>query len=90
MTGHFSSYLLAMAAAGVAHLITNGGRTRLLAGALQAFFNAVPRGEVKGKFIHPEAAALEGIRAAFFEELEVPAEEEVKPEMVQARFDIGS
>jgi len=33
MTGYFSSHALAIAAAGVAHLITNGGRMRLLVGA---------------------------------------------------------
>jgi len=60
--------------------------------ALQAFINAVPRGKVKGKFIRPEAAALDGIRAAFFEELEVPAEEEERVEMVQGKLglDVGS
>jgi len=56
--------------------------------ALQAFLNAVPRTKVKGKFVRPEAAALEGIRAAFFEELEVPVEEEAKPEMVQGKMDL--
>jgi len=55
---------------------------------LQAFLNAVPRTKVKGKFVRPEAAALEGIRAAFFEELEVPVEEEAKPEMVQGKMDL--
>ena len=44
--------------------------------ALQAFINAVPRTRVKGEFARPEAKALDGIRAAFFEELEVPVEEE--------------
>ncbi len=33
MTGYFSSHALAIAAAGVAHLIANGGRMRLLVGA---------------------------------------------------------
>ncbi|HQE91693.1 MAG TPA: helicase-related protein [Anaerolineae bacterium] len=33
MTGYFSSYALAISAAGVAHLIANGGRMRLLVGA---------------------------------------------------------
>ena len=33
MTGYFSSHALGVAAAGVAHLITNGGRMRLLVGA---------------------------------------------------------
>ncbi len=54
--------------------------------ALQAFINAVPRGKVKGKFVRPEAAALDGIRATFFEELEVPVEEETRVEMVQGKL----
>ena len=57
--------------------------------ALQAFLNAVPRGKVKGKFVRPEAAALEGIRAAFFEELAVPAEEAVEAEkLVQGKLEL--
>lgn len=43
---------------------------------LQAMINAVPRTRVKGKFVRPEADLLERLRAAFFEELEVPVEEE--------------
>ncbi|MBN2002873.1 MAG: hypothetical protein JXA21_05920, partial [Anaerolineae bacterium] len=54
--------------------------------ALQAFINAVPRNRIKGKFVRPEAAALDGIRATFFEELEVPAEEEERVEMVQGKL----
>jgi len=55
--------------------------------ALQAFLNAVPRSKVKGKYVRPEAAALEGLRAAFYEELEVPAEEEPAAEqLVQGRL----
>ncbi len=55
--------------------------------ALQAFINAVPRTRLKGKFVRPEAAALDALRAAFFEDLEVPAEEvEVAETMVQGRL----
>lgn len=55
---------------------------------LQAFINAVPRHQVKGKYVRPEAAALEGLRAAFYEELQVPAAaEEVEPP-VQGRLDL--
>ena len=55
--------------------------------ALQAFLNAVPRSKVKGKYVRPEAAALEGLRAAFYEELQVPAEEEPAAEqLVQGRL----
>ncbi len=42
---------------------------------LQAMLNAVPRTRVKGKFARPEAEALDRLRLAFFEELEVPPEE---------------
>ncbi len=59
--------------------------------ALQAFLNAVPRSKVKGKYVRPEAAALEGLRAAFYEELEVPAEEEPAAEqLVQGRLELGT
>jgi adenine-specific DNA methylase len=44
---------------------------------LQALLNAVPRARVKGKFVRPEAEALENMRLAFFDELVAPAEEEV-------------
>ena len=44
---------------------------------LQALLNAVPRARVKGKFIRPEAEALENMRLAFFDELVAPAEEEL-------------
>ncbi|HQE91692.1 MAG TPA: DUF1156 domain-containing protein [Anaerolineae bacterium] len=53
---------------------------------LQAFINAVPRAQAKGRFVRPEAAALDGIRATFFEELEVPVEEEERVEMVQGKL----
>ncbi len=44
---------------------------------LQALLNAVPRARVKGKFVRPEAEALENLRLAFFDELVPPAEEEM-------------
>ena len=43
---------------------------------LQTLLNAVPRARVKGKFVRPEAEALENMRLAFFDELAAPAEEE--------------
>ena len=43
---------------------------------LQAMLNAVPRVRVKGRLVRPEAEVLERVREAFFEELEVPGEEE--------------
>jgi len=51
---------------------------------LQALLNAVPRARVRGKFVRPEAEALENMRLAFFDELVPPAEEEAgAPEYVQ-------
>jgi len=44
---------------------------------LQALLNAIPRTQIKGKFIRPEADTLDRLRLAFFEDLEVPVEEEV-------------
>lgn len=55
---------------------------------LQALLNAVPRARVKGKFVRPEAEALENLRLAFFDELVPPVEEEVEaPEYVQMGLD---
>jgi len=53
---------------------------------LQALLNAVPRTRVKGKFVRPEAAALDALRTAFFEELEVPVEKVSKPQVEQLRM----
>ncbi|MBX6770935.1 MAG: DUF1156 domain-containing protein [Chloroflexi bacterium] len=50
---------------------------------LQALLNAIPRTKVKDAFVRPEAATLERLRLAFFEELVVPADE-APPEAVQA------
>lgn len=43
---------------------------------LQALLNAIPRTQVKGKFVRPEAAVLENLRLNFFEDLTVPVDEE--------------
>ena len=45
---------------------------------LQAMINAIPRTRIKGKFIRPEAEVLENMRLAFYDDLEVPVEEEPK------------
>ncbi len=42
---------------------------------LQAMINAIPRTKIKDSFARPEAATLDRLRQAFFEDLEVPAEE---------------
>jgi len=42
---------------------------------LQALINAVPRTMKKGKFVRPEAALLDRLRDAFFQDLQVPPEE---------------
>ncbi len=48
---------------------------------LQAMLNAVPRTQIKGKFVRPEAEVLDRLRLAFFEGLEAPVEEE--PERIE-------
>lgn len=50
---------------------------------LQALLNAIPRTRVKGKFVRPEAEVLENMRLAFFEDLEVLAEEEPEVERME-------
>jgi hypothetical protein len=50
---------------------------------VQAFLNAVPRTRIRGEFARPEAAALDSLRATFFEELEVPEEETTRPEQMR-------
>ena len=45
---------------------------------LQAMFNAVPRMQIKGQFVRPEAEVLDRLRLAFFEELEAPVEDEAE------------
>jgi hypothetical protein len=50
---------------------------------LQALINAIPRTQVKGEFVRPEADLLDKIRLAFYaDELTVPVEAE--PELSQA------
>ena len=49
---------------------------------LQALLNAVPRVKQKGAFVRPEAAVLDQLRLAFFDDLAVP-NEEAPPEPVQ-------
>lgn len=56
---------------------------RTVEAVLQAFLNAVPCTRIKGKFARPEAAALESLRAAFFEELEAPEAEAARPEQMR-------
>ncbi len=57
---------------------------------LQALLNAVPRARIRGKFVRPEAEALENMRLAFFDELVPPAEEEAgAPEYVQMELHEG-
>ncbi|MFZ5915518.1 MAG: DUF1156 domain-containing protein [Chloroflexota bacterium] len=53
---------------------------------LQAMINAVPRTRVKGQFVRPEAALLERLRAAFFDDLAAPAEEEAPERLEQMRL----
>lgn len=51
---------------------------------LQALINAVPRTKVKDAFVRPEAETLERLRLAFFDDLEIPAEE-APPEVVRQK-----
>ena len=46
---------------------------------LQALLNAIPRTRVKGEFLRPEAAVLDRLRLALFEDLVVPVEKEGEP-----------
>ncbi|MBC8450385.1 MAG: DUF1156 domain-containing protein [Chloroflexi bacterium] len=55
---------------------------------LQALLNAIPRTQVKGQFIRPEAEVLDRLRLAFFEDLAVPVEEEPEPVVEQLRLEI--
>ena len=43
---------------------------------LQALVNAIPRAKKNGKLIRPEARSLDGLRLAFFGEIEVPPDSE--------------
>ena len=42
---------------------------------LQALINVVPRTQEKGAFVRSEAAILENLRLAFFDDIEAPPEE---------------
>ncbi len=53
---------------------------------LQALLNAIPRTQIKGKFVRPEAEVLDRLRLAFFEDLEAPAEEESPERVEQLKF----
>lgn len=53
---------------------------------LQALLNAIPRTQIKGKFVRPEADALDRLRLAFFEDLEVPVEEEAVERVEQLKL----
>ncbi len=53
---------------------------------LQALVNAIPRTKIKDKFVRVEADLLDKLRLAFFEDLQVPPEEEppaAKPEQME-------
>jgi putative DNA methylase len=54
---------------------------------LQAMLNAIPRTQIKGQFVRPEAEVLDRLRLAFFEELEVPMEE--VPEVAEQQLGLG-
>ena len=43
---------------------------------LQALLNAIPRTKIKDEFVRLEARLLDDMRLAFFEDLQVPPEEE--------------
>ncbi len=53
---------------------------------LQALLNAIPRTRLQGRFVRPEAEALESLRLAFFDDLTVPADEAPAPIEQQARL----
>ena len=68
-------------------------RTRLGSDArfqalLQALATAIPRTKQKGKFVRPEAAALDGL-SVLFPDLVFPEEPEIVLEPSQAAFDLG-
>jgi len=57
---------------------------------LQAMLNAIPRTQVDGKFVRPEAEVLDRLRLAFFEDLAVPVEEEPGPVVEQLRLELDA
>jgi putative DNA methylase len=57
---------------------------------VQALLNAIPRTRDKRGFVRPEAATLDAMRNAFFDQLVVPPEEEVElPAATQTAFAWG-
>ena len=56
---------------------------------LQALLNAIPRTQIKGKFVRPEAEVLDRLRLAFFEDLEAPVEEEPEVGVEQLGLGLG-
>ncbi len=58
---------------------------------LQALINVIPRTRLKGKFVRPEAEVLDSMRLAFFDDLTVPVDEELKlPGPVQSALPFGA
>ena len=57
---------------------------------LQAMLNAIPRTQLDGKFIRPEAEVLDRMRLAFFEDLAVPVEEEPMAVAEQLRLELDA
>ncbi len=58
---------------------TGLGRDGTFRACLRALLHAVPRTKAKGEFVRPEAATLEGLRLAFFDDIEPPTDEEPPP-----------
>ena len=65
-----------------AGLLTDGAFKALL----QALLNAIPRTQSKGKFVRPEAAIVDDLRLAFFDDLVVPVEEVPKVDWKQGQL----
>ena len=55
---------------------------------LQALANAIPRTKQKGRFVRPEAAALDGL-AVLFPDLQLPDEPEIELEPSQGALDFS-
>ncbi len=53
---------------------------------IQALVNAVPRVRKNGKLVRPEARALDGLRLAFFEDIEAPPDPAPKVEQANLRL----
>lgn len=48
--------------------------------------HAIPRTQLKGEFVRPEAKVLEAIRATLFEDIAKPVDPEVVPKFDQLRL----